>query len=181
MANNIFTGAINSNSNVAGNWSLGVVPTSGDGNTAVLDASSPNFKITGSSLQVDGWDSTAYTNTITIDSGIYIIHRGNATYGSGNTITGAGYVIVGVNGMNLTTNGVVIPYFRLANYSFNMVDDLNVTTLVLVGSAAMTFNTSTSAKFNINNITGYANLNTTFNCDVYFNGGSINMVTLIRQ
>ena len=54
MANNIFTGAINSNSNVAGNWSLGVVPTNGDGNTAVLDASSPNIKIVGSSLQVDG-------------------------------------------------------------------------------------------------------------------------------
>ena len=84
MANNIFTGAINSNSNVAGNWSLGVVPTSGDGNTAVLDASSPNIKITGSSLQVDGWDSSLFTGDIDFND-LNLILRGDAIFGINNT------------------------------------------------------------------------------------------------
>ena len=52
----------------------------GDGNTAVLDASSPNFKITGSSLQVDGWDSSLFTGDINFND-LDLILRGNAIFG----------------------------------------------------------------------------------------------------
>ena len=172
MANNIFTGAINSNSNVAGNWSLGVVPTNGDGNTAVLDASSPNIKIVGSSLQVDGWDSSLFTGDINFND-LDLILRGNAIFGINNNLiigTGANNKIsLGANGINITTNGLVLKRVGSSQYTYNLIDDLNVDKMFF--SNGTTISSSTGSKIVVNDeIVKTSPVTNIFNCDIYVKG-----------
>lgn len=172
MANNIFTGAINSNSNVAGNWSLGVVPTNGDGNTAVLDASSPNIKIKGSSLQVDGWDSSLFTGDIDFND-LDLILRGDAIFGINNNLiigTGANNKItLGANGINITTNGLVLKRVSSLQYSYNLIDDLNVDKMFF--SNGTTISSSTASKIVVNDeIEKTSSITNIFNCDIYVKG-----------
>lgn len=172
MANNIFTGAINSNSNVAGNWSLGVVPTNGDGNTAVLDASSPNIKITGSSLQVDGWDSSLFTGDIDFND-LDLILRGDAIFGINNNLiigTGANNKItLGANGINITTNGLVLKRVSSIQYSYNLIDDLNVDKMFF--SNGTTISSSTGSKIVVNDeIVKTSPVTNIFYCDIYVKG-----------
>ena len=169
MANNIFTGAINSNSNVAGNWSLGVVPTNGDGNTAVLDASSPNIKIVGSSLQVDGWDSSLFTGDIDFND-LDLILRGDAIFGiNNNLIIGTGpdnKITLGANGINITTNGLVLKRVSSSQYSYNLIDDLNVDKMFF--SHGTTISSSTASKIVVNDeINKTTSITNIFNCDIY--------------
>ena len=60
MAANIFTGAINANTNNAGNWSLLSIPTFSDGNVATWGATSPNCTVN-ATLSCNAVDFTGYT------------------------------------------------------------------------------------------------------------------------
>lgn len=103
MAVNRFTGAVSANSNVAGNWSLGVVPTQADGHVATWDSSSPNCTIN-ATLSCNNIDCSTYTNTITVNTPLVLETFGTMSTNSGSTITGTGIFYFRANS-TLTSNG----------------------------------------------------------------------------
>jgi hypothetical protein len=103
MAANIFTGSVNNNTNVAGNWSLGVVPTISDGNIATWDATSPACTIN-ATLSCNGFDFTGYTNHLTASNDIFC--NGNATLSSSMTMSGSGNITFTANTCSITSNGL---------------------------------------------------------------------------
>ena len=73
MANNVFKGTIDNDSTKAGNWSLGVVPSVGDGNVVVMNNSFVNMTLN-ADLEFDNLNVTKTTGTLTItDGGGYAI------------------------------------------------------------------------------------------------------------
>ena len=80
MANNYWRGTLSNVWQTAGNWSLGAVPTSSDGNTAVFDGTSPNCTLNaGGVLNCVNIDFSAYANTITVNNSLNLY--GNITLG----------------------------------------------------------------------------------------------------
>lgn len=118
MAINIFTGAVSSNSSIAGNWSLGVVPTLNDGHVATWNASSPNC-IINLDLNVNSFNSFAYTNTITITNTINTY--GNITLGINNIFAGSSIIAIFTSCI-FTSNGKTAPSITIA---YNVVITLN--------------------------------------------------------
>ena len=84
MANNVFTGTIDNDSTKAGNWSLGVVPSVGDGNVVLMDNSFVNMTLN-ADLEFDDLNVTKSTGTLTItDGGGYAIKVYNSVSKSNN-------------------------------------------------------------------------------------------------
>lgn len=122
MAANIFTGAVNENFTVAGNWSSGSVPTLSDGDVATFDATSPNCTIINNSV-CNNVDFTNYTNTITINFGLTV--NGDITLGV-NMIFGGGSSIIANKTGTLTSNGKsfdVLFRFAGTNQTYTLADN----------------------------------------------------------
>jgi len=84
MANNVFTGTIDNDSTKAGNWSLGVVPSVGDGNVVLMNNSFVNMTLN-ADLEFDDLNVTKTTGTLTItDGGGYAIKVYNSVSKSNN-------------------------------------------------------------------------------------------------
>ena len=84
MANNVFTGTIDNDSTKAGNWSLGVVPSVGDGNVVLMNNSFVNMTLN-ADLEFDDLNVTKSTGTLTItDGGGYAIKVYNSVSKSNN-------------------------------------------------------------------------------------------------
>ena len=84
MANNVFTGTIDNDSTKAGNWSLGVVPSVGDGNVVLMSNSFVNMTLN-ADLEFDDLNVTKSTGTLTItDGGGYAIKVYNSVSKSNN-------------------------------------------------------------------------------------------------
>ena len=110
MAINLFTGAVNSNWNNAGNWSLAAFPLVGDGNITTFSNLSPNctVNVTSAANSIDFSSGTGYTNTITMTLGLSV--AGNITLGGNMGISGAGALIcTAVGTATLTSNGKTWP------------------------------------------------------------------------
>lgn len=172
MAANIFTGATNSNWGTATNWSLGVIPVTGDGNIATFDATSPNCSMNSTNRTCNGIDTTGYTNTITMTQALSVI-AGNIVIGATTNFAGANTLSISGTGVTITTNGVVIPYFQFygTNTSFTLVDDLNCSRLLFSGSTTNTINGNNiycTGNINFNNanynIVGTTTLHVTGTC-----------------
>lgn len=157
MAANIFTGSVDSNYGTTGNWSLGVVPVSTDGNTATFNAVSPACTVNGA-RSCFALDMSAYANTITgAGSNWTIAGTGTAavTFGTGMTVAGTLPLVISRH-TNLTTNGFVWAnaVTLTGAITVTLADDWTVQGLFTIGSATGTIT------FNGNNIY----LEGSFNC-----------------
>lgn len=83
MANNTFLGTIDSYSSKAGNWSLGVVPTIGDGNVVLISNSFVNM-VLDADLSFDDLNITTTSNKTISTSGGYKLTVTNSVSKSNN-------------------------------------------------------------------------------------------------
>lgn len=161
MAANIFTGAVNNNISVAGNWSLGATPVFNDGNVATFDATSPNCTIN-ATFNCNGLNMTGYTNTLSGASGFTIY--GNLTFGG--TITATSSIGIGSSG-TWTSNGIAWSGNMTLTVGSNTITFadafvLNGNFTHAAGGGAQTFNGSTfTVKGNWTQSSGRTMLGTT--------------------
>lgn len=135
MAANIFqNGGVDNNWGTVGNWSLGAIPTSTDGNIATFDATSPNCTVNTNVRPCNHIDFSAYTNTITMTFGIEI--NGDCTLGASMGIAGSGgglqFAFAGCNarsnGKVWTNNfGTTTPVAGAGGVGITLLDDWVVT------------------------------------------------------
>ena len=148
MADNIFTGAISNNWPVAGNWSLGTIPTATDGHVAVFDGSSPDCDLGAGNRVCNALMMTAYTGTLAFGARSLTV-SGNITLGSGMTLTGTGILAVN-DSANITTNGYVTPFsfqFAGTNKTYTLQDDFYLLgALSLNGTTSLTINNNGTDK-----------------------------------
>jgi hypothetical protein len=139
MAANNFTGTVNSNWNNTGNWSLGAVPTAGDGNVATFTGTSPACTVDGANRVCNNIDFTNYTNTITFTFSITV--SGNITLGTGMAFAGAGFLAVNAAG-TLTSNGKTcgVEFRFTSNATYTLADNWQVPTLTLPANTLYTVN-----------------------------------------
>ncbi|HTA62777.1 MAG TPA: hypothetical protein VK835_09990 [Bacteroidia bacterium] len=82
---------------------------------------------------------TGFTGTLNITN--FFTINGNLTLGSGMSITGTSYISINA-ASTITTNGISIPFFRLAATAvYTLADNLNVVTFTLPISGTFTVNT----------------------------------------
>jgi len=149
MANNYFRGTISANTNVAGNWSLGVVPTQADGHVAVWDNLSPNCTVN-AALNCNSVNFSSYTGILALN---YVITSyGNITLGGAFTITGTSYLFIGVTGITITSNGGVWSggFGAGSSRTVTLVGNLSVGTIATNGGT-LTFNKTTNEKVILTN------------------------------
>ena len=145
MAVNLFTGATNSNTNTATNWSQGTVPTVTDGHVTTFDATSPNYTVN-AALACNNIDWTGYTNTGTHTNNVTV--SGNVTLDStmASRITGSGSLFVNATG-TLTSNGgtwINALTFTGTSQTYTLADNWTVSgTVTFAGATAQTINGST--------------------------------------
>jgi len=147
MADNIFTGATNSNWGLTTNWSQATIPTASDGHITKFTAASPNCTVNASNRVCNALDFTGYTNTITFST-LNITVSGAVTLSSGMTQTGTGSLIMNTTA-NLTFGGYTYPgTLQLTGTSrtYTLQDSGGVGNLILSGTTALTLNNNGTAK-----------------------------------
>lgn len=116
------------------NWSLGVVPTLTDTNTATFDAASPNCDATATNFICNILDCTNYTGTLT-HSGRVLQVGGNITLGAAMTLTNTTtntYLLAYTTGgaaQSIKSNGCYVPYLYISGinpHTTTLLDNFNV-------------------------------------------------------
>lgn len=116
------------------NWSLGVIPTLTDTNTATFDASSPNCDATFTNLICNILDCTNYTGTLT-HSGRILQVGGNITLGAAMTLTNTttnNYLSAYTTGgaaQSIKSNGCYVPHLYISGintHTVTLLDNFNV-------------------------------------------------------
>ena len=137
-ANNFQSGGVDNNWGTTGNWSLGSVPTSNDGNIATFNASSPNCTVNTSARVCNHIDFSAYTNTITMTNNISV--SGNVTLGASMGVSGTGTLLVKTTS-NMTSNGKTWPNNLTLNgstFTATLIDNWAVTGAYTQGDSSST-------------------------------------------
>jgi hypothetical protein len=182
MTPNIFTGVVNSNWGVAGNWSNGAVPTATDGLVATFTSTSPNCTINVAAV-CNSIDFTNYTHTITMTNQLTV--SGNTTLGSAITFAGTSiFYISATAAVSLQSNGKIVNIpltFGLSGtgVAYTLVDDWTITGAFYTGNMVLNQTDSTHGTVYIN---GAMNLNTGTNLSgtttlVFGSGSSLNCST----
>lgn len=89
MANNIFQSGGGGNTNSTASWSLGSIPTAGDGNVAMFNGTSPNATVN-AALNTNNISFNGYTNNITMTFNITNSGSADFTGLTAGQVSGAG-------------------------------------------------------------------------------------------
>lgn len=157
MAANIFQSGGGGNWGNTASWSLGTIPTAGDGHVATFDATSPNCDVDTTDRVCNNIDFTGYTNTITMTHNITV--SGSITLDTGMSVAGSGQLIVKAN-CTLTSNGFTWPNDFASNaptlgtITITLADDFNL------GGQLHTLGVNSTTTYNGNTL--YLNQGITF-------------------